>query len=49
MWLTSSEAKFLKGKFVWCNWDVDEMKMNAREIESTSLLTLGLTGFSSFF
>ena len=48
MWLASPEAKFLKGKFVWCNWDVDELKRNAKEVESTALLTLGLDGFSSF-
>jgi hypothetical protein len=38
----------LKGKFVWVNWDVDEMKEDARAIESSALLTLGLNGFSDF-
>jgi hypothetical protein len=38
----------LKGKFVWVNWDVDELKENSKEIESGALFTLGLDGFSSF-
>ena len=48
VWLASQEAKFLRGKFVWVNWDVDEMIANALEIECTTVLTLGLDGFSSF-
>jgi hypothetical protein len=23
VWLASPEARFLKGKFLWANWDVD--------------------------
>jgi hypothetical protein len=38
----------LKGKLVWANWDVDELKDNAMEIESSALFTLGMDGFSSF-
>ncbi len=48
MWAASAEAKFLKGKFVWVNWDVEELKARSKEIESTPLLTLGLEGFSAF-
>lgn len=48
VWLTSPEAHFLKGKFVWTNWDEDELKQNALEIEKSPLLTLGLEGASSF-
>lgn len=33
VWLASKEAKFLHGKFVWANWDVDELKARAEEIE----------------
>lgn len=47
VWTASPEAKFLKGKFVWVNWDVEELKADAKRIESTALLTLGLDGFSS--
>lgn len=48
VWLASEEAKFLKGKFIWVNWDVEELKANAKEIESTSLLTIQLEGSSNF-
>lgn len=26
MWAASDEAKFLHGRFVWANWDVDELQ-----------------------
>lgn len=45
VWLTSPEAKFLKGKFVWSNWDVDELKARADEIQnSPTLLKICLDG-----
>jgi hypothetical protein len=44
VWAASPEAKFLNGKFVWVNWDVDELKERAVEIESSGLLTLTLDG-----
>lgn len=37
LWLASPEAKFLNRKFVWCNWDVDELKAQAKEIEAGKL------------
>ena len=48
VWAASKEAKFLKGKFVWVNWDVEELKAKRNEIETTDLLTIGLEGFSRF-
>lgn len=45
VWLASPEARFLKGKYLWANWDVDELKAKEKEIEGTSLLTLGLQGW----
>ncbi|OZJ06427.1 hypothetical protein BZG36_00460 [Bifiguratus adelaidae] len=45
VWVVSSEARFLKGKFVWANWDVDELKARRKEIEGTSRFTLGLLGW----
>lgn len=45
VWLASSEAKFLKGKFLWANWDVDELKARATEIEEGMLLSVGLVGW----
>ncbi|KAH7323200.1 oxidoreductase [Stachybotrys elegans] len=39
VWLASAEAKFLKGKMVWANWDAEEMVKRADEIKSSKLLT----------
>lgn len=46
MWLHSPEAAFLRGKFVWVNWDVDELKARKEEITSTDLLETKLGGVS---
>lgn len=45
LWLASPEARFLKGKFLWANWDVDELKAKAEELESTTQLNIGLGGW----
>lgn len=45
LWLASPEARFLKGKFVWCNWDVDELKEQAEEIKAGTKLNLGIIGW----
>ena len=43
VWLLSPEAKFLKGKVIWANWDIEEM--NAREeIADSDLPTMKLSG-----
>lgn len=44
VWLASPEAEFLKGRFVWVNWDVDELKAHAKEIEESMLLKVVLNG-----
>jgi NAD(P)-dependent dehydrogenase (short-subunit alcohol dehydrogenase family) len=44
LWLASSEAEFLKGRFVWVNWDVDELKAHAEEIKGSALLKIDLNG-----
>ncbi|KAF2442864.1 putative short-chain dehydrogenase [Karstenula rhodostoma CBS 690.94] len=44
VWLASGEAKFLKGKFVWVNWDVNELNDRADEIKGSLVLTVGLHG-----
>ncbi|KAK9320873.1 NAD(P)-binding protein [Lipomyces orientalis] len=44
VWLASPEAEFLKRKFVWANWDVDELKARADEIKNSTLLRLALNG-----
>lgn len=44
VWLCSPEADFLKGRFFWAHWDVDELMAKKELIEKdASLLTLGLT------
>jgi NAD(P)-dependent dehydrogenase (short-subunit alcohol dehydrogenase family) len=45
VWLVSPEAEFLKGKLVWSNWDIDELKARREEIEGTQILTIGLQGW----
>ena len=45
VWLASPEARFLKGKFLWANWDVDELKSKAKEIEEGTQLSIGLVGW----
>ncbi len=44
VWVASPEGDFLKGKNVWTNWDVDELKAGASKIQSTPVLTNGLLG-----
>jgi hypothetical protein len=45
VWLASDEARFLKGKYLWTNWDVDELKARAKEIEESTQFTIGLVGW----
>ncbi|TVY85686.1 Short chain dehydrogenase, partial [Lachnellula willkommii] len=45
VWLASPEARFLKGKFLWANWDVDELKAQAKELEASTQLNIGLIGW----
>ncbi|KAF4954321.1 hypothetical protein FGADI_5344 [Fusarium gaditjirri] len=44
VWLASDEAGFLKGKFIWTNWDAQELLSRAEEIKSTMLLRVTLNG-----
>ncbi|KAH6605420.1 short-chain dehydrogenase [Trichoderma cornu-damae] len=46
VWLASPEAAFLSGKFVWANWDVDELKAKKDEIFGKEMLQTGLHGLS---
>lgn len=45
VWLCSEEAKFLRGKFVWSNWDVEELVAKKGEIEGSLLLTANCVGW----
>ncbi|KAL5343899.1 hypothetical protein BJX70DRAFT_385184 [Aspergillus crustosus] len=42
VWLTGEEAGFLNGRFVWANWDVDELVQRKGEIVQKDLLRGGL-------
>jgi hypothetical protein len=43
MWATKPEAKFLSGKTVFANWDVEELKGMKDEVANG--LTFGLQGW----
>jgi hypothetical protein len=45
VWAVSPEAEFLKGKMIWSNWDVDELKEWRTELEDTPKFTIGLIGW----
>lgn len=45
VWLASPEARFMKSKFLWSNWDVDELKARAKEIEAGTEFNIGLVGW----
>jgi hypothetical protein len=45
LWLASPEARFLKGKFLWANWDVEELKARSKELESTTQLNVQVVGW----
>ncbi|KAI9149582.1 Short chain dehydrogenase citE [Paramyrothecium foliicola] len=43
VWLASDEAAFLRGRFVWAGWDVEELMALRGELEADpSKLTIGL-------
>ncbi|KAG6353747.1 hypothetical protein INS49_005456 [Diaporthe citri] len=45
VWAVSPEARFLNGRFVWANWDVDELKDDRDAIlANPQKFTLGLVG-----
>jgi short-subunit dehydrogenase len=45
VWLASKEASFLKGRFVWANWDVQELVQRKADFErDPELLRVGLMG-----
>jgi len=48
VWIASPEAAFLKGKFAYCNWDVDELKAKAKKIQETDIFTAGIMGNNPF-
>ena len=47
VWLTTPDADFLKGRFVYANWDIEELKAKKAEILKDNLLTLTVKGMDS--
>ncbi|MCJ1401958.1 hypothetical protein MMC11_005175 [Xylographa trunciseda] len=44
VWLASGQAAFLKGRFVWSSWDVEELMERREEIVEGDLLKIGILG-----
>lgn len=45
VWLASEEAAFLNGRYLWANWDVEELKERKDEIVKGEFLRVGLQGW----
>jgi len=45
VWLASPEARFLKGKFLWTNWDVEELMSQREALEASTQLNITLGGW----
>lgn len=43
VWASTEEARFLHGRFVWCNWDVEEMK-GMKDFDHPGFCRIGLQG-----
>jgi hypothetical protein len=43
VWLASPEAEFLNGRFMWAQWDVDELiSLKERVVADPTYLTIAL-------
>ncbi|KAF2491550.1 NAD(P)-binding protein [Lophium mytilinum] len=45
LWAASPEAAFAKGRFLWCNWDVQQLKALKKVQEEPLFLTSGILGW----
>ena len=45
-WLAGEDAKFLNGRYVSANWDMNEILARKDEIVKENLLVVGLTGLN---
>ncbi|KFZ04732.1 hypothetical protein V501_09022 [Pseudogymnoascus sp. VKM F-4519 (FW-2642)] len=48
-WLATEEAAFLSGRFVWADWDIEELKARKDEILEKDLLLTTVDGFNKGF
>jgi hypothetical protein len=44
VWACSKEAEFIKGKFVWVHWDVNELRTVLRETMDRQIFTTMVNG-----
>lgn len=45
VWLSQTKNKFLNGKVVFANWDVDELSARAEELATSQMMTTGVVGW----
>lgn len=46
LWISSAQdRKYLSGKMLWSNWDVDELAVNAEDFAKAGMFTMGMTGW----
>jgi len=45
LWLAGTEAEFLRGKYLWANWDMDELKERADSIAASEEFNIQLVGW----
>ncbi|KAJ4340194.1 hypothetical protein N0V95_007575 [Ascochyta clinopodiicola] len=45
VWLSQPKNKYLNGKVVWANWDVEELAKRAEEIQNSPIMTIGYAGW----
>ena len=46
VWLSGKAEKgYLRGRLVWCNWDVEELGEMATRIEEEELFSVGMIGY----
>lgn len=48
VWACSAEAAFIKSKFVWVHWDVNELKRALETTEDKQFLTLSINGMANW-
>ena len=44
-WVVSPEADFLNGRYVWANWNVEELQAMKDKILEENMLVMGLRGW----
>lgn len=45
LWLACAQVDFLRGKLVWANWDVEELKAAGSKIQESSQMTITVGGW----